>query len=51
MTTLVRTVGFSAGPALGAALGGFQQTAVVIIVIIVITAMGVFATASQMRLD
>ncbi|MBB5808575.1 MFS family permease [Saccharothrix ecbatanensis] len=48
MTTLVRTVGFSVGPALGASLGGFHPT---VVVLVVITALGVLATAAQQRAD
>jgi MFS transporter, DHA2 family, multidrug resistance protein len=48
VTTLVRTVGFSVGPALGAALGGFHQT---VVVLVVITAVGMLATAAQLRVD
>ncbi|MER5265535.1 MFS transporter [Actinosynnema sp. NPDC002837] len=44
VTTLVRTVGFSVGPALGAALGGFHQT---VVVLVAITAAGVLATVAR----
>jgi MFS family permease len=46
VTTLVRTVGFSVGPALGAALGGFHQT---VVVLVAITAVGLLATAAQRK--
>ncbi|MEU4448530.1 MFS transporter [Actinosynnema sp. NPDC050801] len=46
VTTLVRTVGFSIGPALGASLGGFGQT---VVVLVAITALGVLVTAAQLK--
>ncbi|MFD0206509.1 MULTISPECIES: MFS transporter [Saccharothrix] len=46
VTTLVRTVGFSVGPAVGAALGGFGQT---VAVLVAITALGVLLTAAQLK--
>lgn len=46
VTTLVRTVGFSVGPVLGAALGGFGRTAPVLVAI---TVLCVLLTAAQLK--
>ncbi|GAA0243889.1 MFS transporter [Saccharothrix mutabilis subsp. mutabilis] len=46
LTSLLRTLGFSAGPALGAAIGAFTPT---VVALLVVTALGITASAAQLR--